>query len=148
MWSKAIHSTSIRQKPESPFLYQLNFPTLLVDFQLHQSLSNFSCIFQLQSEYSNFGANFSTAFFPISCRTSQLLVFPNCPFQLQVSPRIPRMGNRTLKPGQFFEHDFFKPWRGHGHEFFSKNVAWTWTWTRCETGVHRTLMQRKNNENI
>ena len=36
---------------------------------------------------------------------------------------------------------FFKPWRGHGHDFFSKNVAWTWTWTRCETGVHRTLAE-------
>ena len=28
---------------------------------------------------------------------------------------------------------------------FSKIVAWTWTWTRRETGVHLTLIQNFNN---
>ena len=33
----------------------------------------------------------------------------------------------------------------NGHGSFCENVAWTWTWTRRETGVHLTLIQTTEN---
>ena len=81
------------------------------------SVTNIEVTVGEKKKLFNFSPNFPTSlyfltsFFSISCRTFQLkifqfLVFPNCPFQLHVSPRAPRMGNRNLRPGQYFEHDF------------------------------------------
>ena len=51
------------------------FPSQIETFRLHQSLSNFSCPFQLQPEVSNFGRNFPISIFRISLRTIQLKTF-------------------------------------------------------------------------
>ena len=59
------------------FNFNCSFPTSLILSKLNQNFSN-------SVVPSNFSPNFPTSYFPISCQIFQLLVFPNCSFQLTV----------------------------------------------------------------
>ena len=97
----------IRLKLESFQLTWKERRSILFNFsctiRFQPELSNFSSnsptsagFFQLRCDLSNFGPKFQTSIFPILIRAFHLLVFSNCPFQLNVS-------HLTVPPYSFFD---------------------------------------------